>query len=98
MAVCVACNGWGKYVIGLVQHSCSVCKGTGATPTDAEPEAKFKVGDPVEKFGGDYQATGEIVAVAVKRSGVVRYVVEYDHPAGLLHIHSASQLRIRVTL
>lgn len=52
---------------------------------------KFKIGDFVEKYTGDYQLTGHVVAVFSTRSGKVRYVVE--HFEGLLHIYSAANLR-----
>lgn len=52
---------------------------------------KFKVGDLVEKYTGDYQISGYVVAVFATRSGNIRYVVE--HFKGLLHIYSAANLR-----
>ena len=51
----------------------------------------FEVGDRVEKVGGDYRYDGWIVAVVVKRSGQVRYVVEDER--GLLFIFSEPDLR-----
>ena len=56
----------------------------------------FAVGDRVEKYKGSYRATGTVIAVGHTSAGAVRYVVEYDMPAGLLHIHSDSDLRIPV--
>jgi hypothetical protein len=53
--------------------------------------SKFKVGDLVEKYTGDYQISGYIVAVFSTCSGNIRYVVE--HFKGLLHIYSAANLR-----
>ena len=52
----------------------------------------MQVGDRVWKVTGDYHYEGTIVAVVVKRNGEVRYVVEADHPAGMLMIHSGKQL------
>jgi len=40
--------------------------------------------------GGDYTYKGTLAGMAVKRSGVIRYVVEDD--SGRLFIHSAQQL------
>lgn len=51
----------------------------------------FDVGDVVEKFTGDYQLTGRVVAVFRTNAGKTRYVVEHD--AGFLHIYSAANLR-----
>ena len=53
----------------------------------------FKIGDRVEKYKGGYQAIGTVVSRFVTLNHVVRYVVEYDVPAGLLHIHSDGDLR-----
>lgn len=55
----------------------------------------FKVGDKVEKFKGGYRATGTVIAIGTTSAGAVRYVVEYDVPQGLCHIHSHSDLRSR---
>lgn len=46
----------------------------------------YKVGDNVEKVGGDYTFEGIVVSVFNKLSGVVRYVVEDDR--GVLHVYS----------
>jgi hypothetical protein len=54
-------------------------------------EAKFNVGDPVEKYTGDYQLKGEVRAVFTTSAGKVRYVVE--HKPGFLHIYSDANLR-----
>lgn len=53
---------------------------------------KFPAGSRVRKVGGTYQADGTIVGVAVTRSGAVRYVFEFDSPAGMLHIFNGDQL------
>lgn len=52
----------------------------------------FAVGDAVEKVGGDYSFSGVVVAVVVKRSGAIRYVVEDSR--GLLFIFNGGQLRL----
>jgi hypothetical protein len=52
----------------------------------------FKLGDPVEKIGGDYTFQGEVVAVVRKKSGLVRYVVEDDR--GILFIFNEKSLRM----
>jgi len=57
-------------------------------------EGKMKVGDKVEKYKGSYRAYGTIIAVATTSQGAIRYVVEYEVPEGLLHIHSDSDLRL----
>jgi hypothetical protein len=50
----------------------------------------LRVGDCVEKIGGDYTFRGVVVAVFSKRSGAVRVVVENDD--GILHIFNPGQL------
>lgn len=57
-------------------------------------EFEFKIDDPVEKTGGDYELRGTVVAAFRKASGQVRYVVEADSPRGLLHIYSAKNLKL----
>ena len=52
---------------------------------------RFEIGQPVEKFTGDYQLVGEVRAVFTTKRGAVRYVVE--HEPGFLHIYSAKNLR-----
>lgn len=52
----------------------------------------FKVGDKVEKVGGDYTFTGVVVAAFQKLSGAERYVVEDDR--GVLHVYSEKNLRL----
>jgi hypothetical protein len=54
-------------------------------------EAQFKVGDKVEKVGGDYTFVGHVVAVFEKLSGAIRLVVEDDR--GVLHVYSEKILR-----
>lgn len=51
----------------------------------------MKVGDKVEKTGGDYIFPGIIVAVFQKLSGQERLVVEDDR--GILHIYSERNLK-----
>jgi len=52
----------------------------------------MKIGDKVEKIGGDYTFIGTVVAYFAKLSGKIRVVVEDDR--GCLHIFSEVQLRI----
>jgi len=54
--------------------------------------AQFKVGDLVEKVGGDYQFVGHVVCVFAKLSGAIRLVVEDDR--GVLHVYSEKILRL----
>jgi hypothetical protein len=54
-------------------------------------EAQFKVGDKVEKVGGDYTFVGYVVAVFAKISGAIRLVVEDDR--GVLQVYSEKILR-----
>ena len=56
-------------------------------------EAQFKVGDKVEKVGGDYIFVGVVVSVFQKLSGAVRLVVEDDR--GVLHVYSEKNLRMK---
>lgn len=53
----------------------------------------LKVGDIVDKVGGDYTFTGTVVAASTKLSGKVRVVVEDDR--GILHIFSETNLKIK---
>jgi len=53
----------------------------------------FKVGDKVEKVGGDYTFVGVVVAAFTKLSGAERYVVEDDR--GVLHVYSAKTLKFQ---
>lgn len=53
---------------------------------------RFKVGDLVEKTGGDYFFTGKVVSVFAKRDGAERCVVESDE--GLLHIFNEGNLNV----
>ena len=50
----------------------------------------FKVGDKVQKVGGDYKFEGIVVCVFQKLSGQVRLVVEDDR--GVLHVYSEKNL------
>ena len=54
-------------------------------------EPAYRVGDGVEKTGGDYRFEGTVVAAFRKKSGVVRYVVEDSR--GLLFIFSEKDLK-----
>jgi hypothetical protein len=51
----------------------------------------FKIGDLVEKVGGDYTFVGTVVSVFPKLSGA-RVVVEDDR--GVLHVYSEEILRL----
>ena len=53
----------------------------------------FYVGTLVKKVGGDYTFEGTVQSRFVKRSGVIRYVVEDDR--GILHIYSAKNLTLQ---
>ena len=55
----------------------------------------FRVGDRVEKVGGDYTFAGIVRAVFTKESGAVRLVVEDDR--GVLHVYSEKNLRAAPT-
>ena len=55
-------------------------------------QAQFKVGDKVEKVGGDYTFVGTVVSVFEKLSGAVRFVVEDDR--GVLHVYSEKNLKL----
>lgn len=56
------------------------------------PPACLQAGDRARKVGGSYQATGWIVAAFKTRAGDLRYVFEFDQPAGMLHIFGPAQL------
>jgi hypothetical protein len=56
-------------------------------------ECVYKVGDKVEKVGGDYTFVGVVVSVFQKLSGAVRLVVEDDR--GVLHVYSEKNLRLK---
>ena len=54
---------------------------------------KFKVGDRVRKFTGDYTMIGEVVA-AFERPAGWRYVVAHKADTGeILHIYSGANLQ-----
>lgn len=53
----------------------------------------LQAGDKAEKFGGNYQATGTIVAVFKTTAGAERVVFEFDQPKGMLHIFTVEQVR-----
>ncbi len=60
-------------------------------------EKKFRVGDQVEKFSGDYRARGEVRGILVMKKGALRYVVEHEVADGggsFCHIYSEGQLRL----
>jgi hypothetical protein len=71
----------------------------GAAMTAALAAGPFAIGDPVRKRAG-YEYPGFIVSVFTTRAGVVRYVVEADHPSfiGMLHIFNEEQLERRQVL
>ena len=52
----------------------------------------YKVGDLVEKVGGDYTFVGIVVAVFEKLSGAIRLVIEDDR--GVLHVYNEKILRL----
>jgi len=54
----------------------------------------YKIGDLVEKVGGDYTFVGHVVSVFEKLSGAVRLVVEDDR--GVLHVYSEKILKLVV--
>lgn len=56
------------------------------------PEPKFKIGDRVEKYTGDYSAFGEVRAVYSTKRGRLRYVVEIE-PQGFQMIWGDKELR-----
>lgn len=53
----------------------------------------LKIGNAVEKIGGDYTFEGIVVAAFKKLSGVERFVVEDDR--GVLHVYSEKILRLK---
>ena len=52
----------------------------------------YKIGDLVEKVGGDYTFVGHVVLVFEKLCGAVRLVVEDD--SGVLHVYSEKILKL----
>jgi len=54
---------------------------------------KFKIGDVVEKYTGDAQYQGSVVAVYRTMLGKLRYVIDVD-PQGFQMIVSEKQLRL----
>lgn len=52
----------------------------------------MKVGDEVEKIGGDYNFTGFVVSIFKKIIGSERVVVENSD--GILHIFNPNQLKV----
>lgn len=59
--------------------------------SELQPFFKFKEGDRVVKFKGDYTAAGEVMSAYSTKAGKPRYVVEYD-ALPLQHIHSERDL------
>ena len=53
----------------------------------------FKIGDKVEKVGGDYEFQGTVVSVFKKISGLIRIVVEDNR--GLLFIFNENSIRLK---
>lgn len=45
------------------------------------------------KVGGSYEADGWVVAEFKTMAGAIRYVFEFDNPAGMLHIFNGTQLK-----
>jgi len=78
---------WGKTTVKVKCHG-----DIGAA--EGKIMSEFKVGDQVEKVGGDYQFKGTVVSVFKKLSEKIRYVVEDDR--GVLHVYSAKNLKLDV--
>lgn len=56
---------------------------------------KYVVGDKVMKTGGNYQASGKIVAAWISEDDhQPRYVFRFDTPSGMLHIFNETQLAL----
>lgn len=73
----------------------SCAPGGGQATTDFHPLPRFRVGDHVEKVGGDYSFRGRVVCLFVKLDQKsMRYVVENSD--GVLHIYSDKNLKIDV--
>ena len=53
-----------------------------------------RVGQRVVKIGGSYQADGTIQSVFLTRAGKMRFVFEFDTPAGMLHIFNPEQVAL----
>ena len=53
---------------------------------------RFNIDDRVEKYTGDYQIAGIVVACFYTLNHKQRYVVE--HEKGILHIYNETQLRM----
>ncbi|WP_321385717.1 hypothetical protein [Rhizobium sp.] len=55
----------------------------------------FQIGQPVEKFTGDYIAKGEVRGIFAMKGGAIRYVVEHQAEGGgsFCHIYSEKNLR-----
>jgi hypothetical protein len=56
-------------------------------------DAKFKIGDRVEKHTGAYTSFGEVRCAYTTKRGDIRYVVEVE-PQGFQMIWSAKELRL----
>lgn len=52
--------------------------------------ANFKIGERVDKVGGDYRFQGHVVGAFEKRAGQIRYAVENQDQ--ILHIYSEKNL------
>jgi len=79
-----------QHILESVKHlrmNCRVCN----NEIKDEDKMKFKVGEKVEKVGGDYTFVGHVVATFPKLSGVIRLVVEDDR--GVLHVYGEKILR-----
>ena len=67
-----------------------------ATTDATGPGPEYRVGDPVEKFGGDYGGPGRVATVIILPGGRIRYGVEHVIAGGFgtfVHIYSGKQLR-----
>ena len=54
---------------------------------------KFKLGEKVQKVGGDYIYEGVVAGIVYKTSGQIRYVIEDDR--GMLFIFNEKNLQLR---
>jgi hypothetical protein len=55
-------------------------------------DSDLRLGDKVEKVGGDYSYRGTVVSVLTKASGATRVVVE--NADGMLFIFNPTSLRV----
>jgi hypothetical protein len=66
-----------------------------SVPEAPERLGHFAVGDPVEKFTGDYYAFGIVRGVFELSNGAIRYAVEHKAEGGgsFTHIYNGANLR-----